>query len=334
MFANVFIPILLALNFPGAFSSEAEPSPICKVRESDFDNDTSVGCIAKSLIDDKLTYLVEFQHNSSANDPSVCWKTCHLIYPNTSVALISWNDGLDCYCGLVDSVKSVNLGPDVFCDHTCNGSTVKCGGDHTFNNGTNDQYYSVYCLVWDVIKDEDVMDRKDDESTTYFSSLGHLGDDSDRGENETVADRETVQETLHDIWTALMRSNIIAIVMIGLLVLVIILILILLVWMYYFIENHETVRDGSSLFYRRLSRKGAPLSGQPADGGNGYGATNAAFDPMPETEAPGLNDPKNLAVTQSVVGPDPNVTRAGKSTFFGGSTSSQESLETEPADER
>ena len=48
---------------------------------------SSVACVGQSLIPKDKAYLVEFEHHH--NDPSLCWKTCNVAYPNASLGLIS-----------------------------------------------------------------------------------------------------------------------------------------------------------------------------------------------------------------------------------------------------
>ena len=45
----------------------------------------SVGCVGESLIPTDKAYLVEFQDKHTSNDPSLCWKTCEEVYPQTSL---------------------------------------------------------------------------------------------------------------------------------------------------------------------------------------------------------------------------------------------------------
>ena len=45
----------------------------------------SVGCVGESLIPTDKAYLVEFQDKATSNDPSLCWKTCEEVYPQTSL---------------------------------------------------------------------------------------------------------------------------------------------------------------------------------------------------------------------------------------------------------
>ena len=54
----------------------------------------SVGCVGESLIPTDKAYLVEFQDKQSSNDPSICWKTCEEVYPQTSLGefIIVWID--------------------------------------------------------------------------------------------------------------------------------------------------------------------------------------------------------------------------------------------------
>ena len=44
---------------------------------------SSVACVAQSLIPKDKAYLVEFERHH--NDPSLCWKTCDAAYPNASL---------------------------------------------------------------------------------------------------------------------------------------------------------------------------------------------------------------------------------------------------------
>ena len=45
----------------------------------------SVGCVGESLIPTDKAHLVDFQDKATSNDPSLCWKTCEEVYPQTSL---------------------------------------------------------------------------------------------------------------------------------------------------------------------------------------------------------------------------------------------------------
>ena len=67
-----------------------------------------------------LTFQVEFKDSDkTVEDPSVCWRTCKLIYPNTSLALVSKSEPsttaseakLICHCALGDAIDETMIGP-------------------------------------------------------------------------------------------------------------------------------------------------------------------------------------------------------------------------------
>ena len=69
-----------------------EPASLC-IKDGDEEEggeDVNVGCVLSDLIPEDRTYLVTFQHNESGDDPAICWQTCSAIFPNTSLALVSW----------------------------------------------------------------------------------------------------------------------------------------------------------------------------------------------------------------------------------------------------
>ncbi len=68
-----------------------ESAPICDKR--DDDGDDSVGCVLEALIPEDRTYLVSFLHEESGDDPDICWRTCRAVFPNASLALVSWEGG-------------------------------------------------------------------------------------------------------------------------------------------------------------------------------------------------------------------------------------------------
>merc|ERR1712038_2043786 len=135
-----------------SYPSERLVSPLCvenEIRPKIFRQKTSVGCVGESLIPTDKAYLVEFLDKERSNDPNLCWKTCEAVYPSASLAMVFWEDsknskrrngGLDCYCGLADSLFSRMLGPNTFCKNICednynsanNESSLLCGGSHQF----------------------------------------------------------------------------------------------------------------------------------------------------------------------------------------------------------
>ncbi len=170
-----------------------------------------------------------------------------------------------------------------------------------------------------------------------------------------------VESLLTDIYLTQLRTNIVSVVMVGLLVLLIILVLALLVWAYLFVDQLEP-KANQPAFYRRLSRptnNRQPILNAANNGGataataaaagvaagaaattagkeSTYGSTNQAFDPTPDTDPVFETEGREVsgADADGADGPDPAGSRAtGRSTFFGDTLSSQDSVATEPSDE-
>ena len=282
-----------------------------------------IGCVSQNFIAEEKTYLVEFQDDTSGDSPDICWKTCELIYPNTSLAIVSWNgssSGLDCHCGLEDAIDLESLGPEIFCNQRCEAKGQKCGGSHLFNNGLNLAYFSVYCIP---SKNITALLNRQDMALAMEPNSSDINDQL-----------ESTKQILRDIWFVMMRNNIISIVIVGLLVLVVILVIALLVWAYLFLENYDKSQEGRSLFYRRLSGSKKPIAN---DRKEIYGSTNRAY----ESEGP-QSDHTTTTSTSAASAKDIS-TVAGRSTFFGWINSqgqiseedktSQESVQTELAEE-
>ena len=118
-------------------SSSGDFSSLSKAYEIDFEETPFVG-------------------GAAVFPPEVCWKTCQLVYPNTSLALVTLiNGGLSCYCATDDTLTPDVLGPSKFCNQDCGhvqdtssplSSSSFCGGEHLFKNGAKEQYASIYCI--------------------------------------------------------------------------------------------------------------------------------------------------------------------------------------------
>ena len=82
--------------------------------------------------------------------PEICWETCKLVYPNASLALVTLNHGLSCYCAVGETVSHDILGPSRFCNRNCGGqedsASSSCGGEHQFEDGTKEEYAAIYCI--------------------------------------------------------------------------------------------------------------------------------------------------------------------------------------------
>ncbi len=296
-------------------------SPLC-YGSNDSGKDTAappivspVACVTASYIPSDKTYLVIFQHDESGDDPSVCWNMCRSVFPNTSVALVSRAvgvqdgasaSGLDCHCGMGDALGPETIGPSGLCDVTCEKSGLQCGGKKTFANGFTEETFSVYCIPVEAVLDDGQNDEtrgshsqiKKKRSVESVNNLQRVESikkgDAAKGERVQesmeveIASNTTsdINQVLHDIWSAQMRTNIIAIVMIGLLVLVIILVLVLLVWVYLFVESCDSAGQ-QSLFYRRLSgskQRPQALHQQQRNGAStNTDATQASSDALPKT---------------------------------------------------
>lgn len=271
-----------------------------------------VGCIARSLTKSKDDqYLIEFHSNASITRPNDCFQTCTLIYPDSTIALLNWNHqrGLDCQCGSAAHIDTDKIGPGVFCNQYCD--QVACGGHHQFQTGQSESYFSAFCLK---TNNMDVIKRRN--GTNVLSRANQAGFNETDAHNSKESDE--VLESLRYIWLSINKTNVLSIVMIGLLVVVIILVLIVLVWLYHFMEALHMQSQGSA-FYRTGSSRRTPLSEEGKD--QVYGATNRAFDPEPNQEGPfGLE------------GPEERQDSRVKSAFYEDSAS-QQSTETEPADE-
>jgi hypothetical protein len=231
---------------------------LCTARAATVSN---VGCIAESLIPDAGTYAVKFEDGAGGSkEADVCWKTCNLVYPNTTIALVRWkNTGeegsgkLDCRCAEGDRIGADVVGPDIWCNSVCQQKEV-CGGEHTFKEGTRFRYFSIYCLPG---KGGGGGGGGTANATTVELRAVVMqppppGQQKDQERNLDIDTKKEIEATLNDIYVTMGKTNIVSIVAIGLMVLVIILVLILLVWTYLFIENFDP-NVSTSLFYRKLS---------------------------------------------------------------------------------
>ncbi len=239
---------------------------------------SDVGCIMESLVPEEGTYAVKFEDGAGgAKEAEVCRKTCGMVYPNTTIALVRLReadedserdsdpaDPLECHCAEGGRISRGVIGPQVMCASVC-GQGEACGGEHLFQTGTRMRYYSIYCIGSKPAEAEQVAVRSVDlraveeksssaganKNETSVAGGKKSNDDGDAADLATKTTHD-IEETLKRIYVAMSKANVVSIIGIGLMVIVIILVLVLLVWTYLFIENFDP-NVSTSLFYRRLS---------------------------------------------------------------------------------
>jgi len=95
---------------------------------------------------------VQFEDkNQSFLDSSICFQTCSLVFPNTSLVLIAADEKdsgkLTCRCGLSNSVNSSLMGPGSVEKYLYNLSTSECEASEFRNMAKGwEKYYSTFVL--------------------------------------------------------------------------------------------------------------------------------------------------------------------------------------------
>jgi len=207
------------------------------------------------------------------------------VYPNASLALVrrKGDGALECHCGMGDETLTQDrMGPSLCCDRKCAGGK-KCGGELDIDGGG--PCFSVYCVP-DV--DDGGGNGGNDEATASNRATSRSEDsvivaqvnedDIDGDDDEERIEGEELEDILKEIYKVQMRTNIVSVIVVGLLVALVILVLSLIVWAWLYLDvydplQQQQVEHGQSAFYRKLSRKGRPgfpnQSQLPS-----YGATN------------------------------------------------------------
>jgi len=217
----------------------------------------TVGCIGDSLVPKDQSYWVEFKEEESNQNINLCLQTCQTAYPNASLALISWDQEkstLDCRCALPDTIKDSHVGPQVFCDAKCSHwpekqETYSCGGRHQFSSGSQETFFSVYCLLSEV--NNATSSKPTTLSTTTLTSTTTTWVSTSTTNQPSEPDPENDKGLLRAILASLVRANVSSIIMIALMVIVIFMVLLLILWIHYFVQNFELAPN--SRFYRRRS---------------------------------------------------------------------------------
>jgi hypothetical protein len=169
--------------------------------------------------------------------------TCEAVYPNSSLALVSLrSDGsLECHCGLAEAVTQQRMGPELCCDRRC-ANDGACGGSHTFSNGEYvARCFSVYCVppvddglastnqttAHELAAAEGEPDAVELRAAEAGKENNNILEENNLTQEEE--EEEEIEDILREIYYTQMRTNIVSVVVVGLLVALVILVLSLVV---------------------------------------------------------------------------------------------------------
>ena len=132
---------------------------------------------------------------------------------------------------------------------------ISCGGEHKFQDGFREVYYSIYCL--------EVFGSTTSSPSSTTSSVTS-GSTSSTSTTSTISTTTMITTTtsdgstsdaavglLQDILSSVVKTNVTGIVIVGLMIMVIILVVVLTIWVVIFVQNYE--HGPNSRFYRRKS---------------------------------------------------------------------------------